>query len=778
MSWVGQAIKRREDGPLVRGFGRYVGDLAAGATFLRFVRSPFACGRITGVSIPDGIRAYTIDDLTGVNPIRPLLFRPDYIATEQTALAKEQVRFVGEPIVAVLGLSPEQAEDAAEQVIVDIDAGTAVIDVDAATAPGATRVHEHAANNTLVEANIRSDGLDEVFASAAETFEISIESGRQSAMPLEPRGGHAAYDRRTGRVTINASVQTPHQLRTGLADSLGIDEALVRVIAPDVGGGFGQKMALATEYVVAVWLARHLRTDVVWIEDRHENLMASAHSRDQRYSLKAAFDSEAKLLALDADLRCNIGAYSTYPVTCGVEPLMAMSELPGPYDFRHYGVRARGIATHTCPMAPYRGVSRPVITFAIERLMDTAAQRFGIEPVEIRRRNLITEFPYTSVTGTGYDHGSYREALDKAVDAVDLDAFRARQHKARSQGRYIGIGFSTFNERTGYGTPTFSARSMEITPGYEIVEITMDPSGGIEARIGASPHGQGLATSLSQIIADETGVDVNKISIVHGDTDRTPYGWGTFASRSIVISGGATKLAAAKLGEQISTLAAHLLQANPRDVVLSGGQAAARGKDAAVDIAEIARLAYHQSHQFTGTAYMQMSARASYDPAGAFANACHVVIAEVDTATGEVQLERYLTVEDAGRLINPMIADGQVRGGVAQGIGNALYEEIVYDDSGNILTTSLADYLVPTAMEIPNIEILHLETISDTTITGAKGLGEGGTIGAPAAVINAIVDALRPFGVEVYEMPITPQRLRELIRAAQTADKNTPAINR
>ena len=768
MSWVGQQLKRREDGPLIRGFGRYVGDMTAGAVFLRFVRSPVACGTVRSITIPDDVSAFTMDDLTGVRPLRPLLFRPDYVATEQTVLAKDQIRFVGEAVVAVLGASAEEAEDNAERVIVDIDAGVAVIDVDAALAPGAARVHDQAANNTLVEANIRTEGLDAVFAGAAETFEIGIDSGRQSAMPLEARGGHAAFDRRTGRVTLHASVQTPHQVRTGVADALGIAEAMIRVVAPDVGGGFGQKMQLSTEYVVTVWLARHLRRDVAWIEDRHENLMASYHSRDQRYTLKAAFDGDARLLALDADLRCNVGAYSTYPVTCGVEPLMAMGELPGPYDFRNYGVRARGVATHTCPMAPYRGVSRPVITFAIERLMDTAARRFGIAPDEIRRRNLIRDFPYTSITGTRYDHGSYNEALEKAVEAIDLDAFRERQTKAWAAGRHIGIGFSTFNERTGYGTPTFSTRSMEITPGYEIVEIVMDPSGGIEARIGASPHGQGLATSLSQIVADETGVDVGNITIVHGDTDRTPYGWGTFASRSIVISGGATKLAAAKLAEQISALAAHLLQADVSEIVLAEGRATVRGQSAEVKIADLARTAYHQSHQFPGTAYAELAARASYDPAGAFANACHVAVVEVDTSTGQVHLERYLTVEDAGRLINPMIADGQVRGGVAQGIGNALYEEILYDDAGNILTTSLADYLVPTAMEVPDIEIIHLETISDATITGAKGLGEGGAIGAPAAVINAIVDALQPLGVEIFEMPITPQRLRELIRTAET----------
>ena len=348
----------------------------------------------------------------------------------------------------------------------------------------------------------------------------------------------------------------------------------------------------------------------------------------------------------------------------------------------------------------------------------------------------------------------------------NLAGFRRRQRQALGAGRYLGIGFATFNERTGYGTPTFSQRAMEITPGYETVTITMDPSGGIEAAIGASPHGQGLATALSQIIADETGVEPAGIAIVHGDTDRTPYGWGTFASRSAMIAGGAAKLAAAKLAGQLRALAGHLLQSEPAAVVLARGRAEAGS--GGVDLAELARLAYHQSHQFPGQAYAALSARASYDPAGAFANACHAAIAEVDPEIGEVRLERYVTVEDAGRLINPTIADGQVRGGVAQGIGNALYERIVYDEHGNILTTSLADYLVPTAMEIPDIEIVHLETISDATVTGAKGLGEGGAIGAPAAVINAVVDALRPFDVEIYEMPITPGRLRELIRAAET----------
>ncbi len=771
MNWIGQSLKRREDGPLVRGHGQFVADRTAGATFVRFVRSPNAHGRITGIDIPAGVTAFTVLDMDDVGPIRPLLFRPDYIPTNQPVLARDRVCFVGEPIVAVLGSTPEAAEDAADRITVDIEPLDAVADVDAALDPKSTRVHEHAPGNTLVDGVIRTEGIDDVFRNADTVIEIDVRSGRQSAVPLETRGVRADYDRRSGRVTLVASVQLPHMVRTGVADILGIEESLIRVVTPDVGGGFGQKIQLAAEYVVVVWLARKLKRDVAWLEDRQENFMASYHSRDQHYLIKAAFNDEARLLALDADLRCNIGAYSSYPWTCGTEPLMAMAELPGPYDFQAYAARARGVTTNTCPMAPYRGVSRPVLTLAIERLMDTAARRFGLDPVEVRKRNLIDTFPYTSATGAVYDEGSYKESLDVAAEAIDLAAFRARQDEARSGGRYLGIGFSVFNERTGYGTPAFAVRSMEITPGYEIVDIAMDPSGSVEARIGAAPHGQGLHTSLSQIIADELSIDPERIRIVHGDTDRTPYGWGTFASRSIVICGGAAEMAAAKLGTQIAMLAGHLLQADVADIVLADGRASVRDQDASIEIAELARLVHYQSHQFSGDAYAKLSARATYDPAGTYSNGCHAAIVEVDVETGQVRLERFVAVEDAGRLINPMIADGQIRGGITQGIANALYERIIYDKDGNILTTSLMDYLVPSAAEVPDIEIVHLETITDASVTGAKGLGEGGAIGAPAAIVNAVSDALAPFGADVFEMPITPERVRELIRGRMETDR-------
>src|ERR1019366_4439791 len=484
-------------------------------------------------------------------------------------------------------------------------------------------------------------------------------------------------------------------------------------------------------------------------------------------TLEGAFDKNAKLIALRADVVANVGAYSCYPTTCGVEPLMAMAEMPGPYDFRAYECRARGVLTNTCTMAPYRGVSRPVITFTLERLMDKAAGAFAIDPVDIRRRNLIDKFPYTSAIGLVYDEASYKETLEMAVKAIGLPAFRQRQEEARKQGRHLGIGFATFSERTGYGSPAFAARGMEITPGWETVIITVDPSGFVEARIGSSPHGQGLRTTLAQIIADEIGVTPEVIKVVHGDTDTSPYGWGTFASRSLVISGGASLIAAQKVRAKLIKIASHMLEAAPGDIVLENGEAKVAGTARCITIAKMAREAYTQTHRFKGEIQPGLTESGTYDPPGTFSNACHVAIVEVDVETGRVTVEKFLVAEDAGRIINPMIADGQVHGGIAQGIGNALLEEIIYDDSGGILTANLADYMPPTAREIPEIELHHIETPSANSNTKAKGLGEGGVIGAPAAVVNAINDALSPFGVEIDEIPATPQRIRAALRKAE-----------
>ncbi len=772
LKWVGRAMRRVEDPALVQGQGHFTADLPA-VHWVRFVRSPNAAGKIKSIAKPAGALVITAADLKGVKPITPMLHKFSYRPVAQPILAETKVRYVGEAVAAVVAASEEYAEDIADLVEIDIDETAPLIDARDALKDGAPQIHAVAPGNVILEGKHKTPGFDAVWAAAAKVIKIDARSHRQNATPMEARAGHAAYDAATGRVTLTCTTQMPHLMRTAIADVLGMPESDLRVIAPDVGGGFGQKMSLCAEYVVLVWLARKLKSSVAWTEDRRENLIASFHSRDQYITLEGAFDKDAKLLALRADVVSNVGAYSCFPTTSGVEPLMAMAEMPGPYDVQQYQCLARGVLTNTCTMAAYRGVSRPIITFTLERLMDKAASAFALDPIDIRRRNLIEKFPYTSAMGLVYDEATYKETLEMAVKAIDVPAFRKRQEEARKQGRYLGIGFATFSERTGYGSPAFAARGMEITPGWETVILTVDPSGFVEARIGSSPHGQGLRTTLAQIIADEIGVTPDVIKVVHGDTDTSPYGWGTFASRSLVISGGATLIAAQKVRAKLIKIASTMLEAAPHDIVLENGAAKVAGTDRSVTIAKMAREAYTQTHRFKGEIEPGMTETGTYDPPGTFSNACHVAIVEVDIETGHARIEKFLVAEDAGRIINPMIADGQVIGGIAQGIGNALLEEIIYDDGGGILTANLADYMPPTAREMPPIELHHLETPSTQSITKAKGLGEGGCIGAPAAIVNAINDALSPFGVQIDEMPATPQRIRTALRDAEKAAKKT-----
>jgi len=768
MTWVGRAVRRLEDPALVRGQGHFTADAPA-TYWVRFVRSPVAAGKLSKISAPTGAMVFTAGDFKGAKKITPMLHKFSYRPIGQPLLAESVVRFAGEPVAVVVGATAAEAEDISEQVELSIDETTAISDARIALHASAPQIHAEASGNVILEGKVKTPGFDEAWAGADKIIKLEARSRRQNATPMEPRSGHASYEASSGRVTLTCSTQMPHLTRTAICDVLGFPESDLRVIAPDVGGGFGQKMSLPSEYAVLVWLARELKASIAWTEDRRENLIAAFHSRDQYITLEGVFNKDARLIALKADIVANVGAYSCFPTTCGVEPLMAMAELPGPYDVQQYQCLARGVATNTCTMAPYRGVSRPAITFTIERLMDKAAHAFGMDPIDIRRRNLIDKFPYKSAMGLEYDEATYKETMEMAVKAIDVPGFRKRQKDARARGCHLGIGFATFSERTGYGSPAFAARGMEITPGWETVIVTVDPSGFVEARIGSSPHGQGLRTTLAQIIADELGLTPEMIKVVHGDTDRTPYGWGTFASRSLVISGGATLIAARKVRAKLIKIASHLLEAAPDDILLADGLAKVAGTDRTIPIAKLAREAYTQTYRFKGEIEPGLTETGHYDPPGTFSNACHVAIVEVDVETGHVRVEKFLVAEDAGRIINPMIADGQVHGGIAQGIGNALLEEIIYDDNGGILTASLADYLPPTAHEIPEIELHHIETPSQNSVTRAKGLGEGGTIGAPAAVINAINDALSPFGVEIDEMPATPQRIRALLRGNETA---------
>jgi aerobic carbon-monoxide dehydrogenase large subunit len=517
--------------------------------------------------------------------------------------------------------------------------------------------------------------------------------------------------------------------------------------------------------------ARLLRCPVRWAEDRQENLTAAFHGHEQRYRVRAAFDDDGRILGLSADIDCDTGAYSVFPFTCAVEPLMAATELPGVYKVPAYRARGRALATNKAPAAPYRGVSRPQIVLVMERLMEKAAAALDLDPLVVRRRNLISpgEFPFTGVNQITYDEGSYREALDLAEEQVRQRGWLEEKTRLREYGLLAGIGYSCFSERTAYGTPTMSQRRMRMTPGYDTALVRMDPTGQVIVTTGTCGHGQGHETTFAQIVADRLGLHPDQVKIRQGDTDLAAYGWGTWGSRSIVIGGGAASRAADVVAGQLKDAAAALLEASPADIELAGGTARIRGDEgAAIAIEELARVAHFQAHRLPESVRGGLEARATYDPPGTFSNACHVAMVSVDVGTCAIRLHRYLVVEDCGVVINPIVVDGQVRGGVAQGVAAALLERVCFDPDGQPVSTTLMDYRAPTAAEMCDIEIVHLQTPSRFSETGAKGMGEGGTIGAPAAVLNAINDALVGTSVSFDHIPVLPQDLSAALRGGGT----------
>jgi carbon-monoxide dehydrogenase large subunit len=675
-------------------------------------------------------------------------------------LAVDRVRYVGEPVAVVVAETPYAAEDGVERVHVDYAETRSISSIAAALAEGTPSVHPELARNTFLDLRMFDDpGIDELFRTNL-VVSSAVRSGRVTALPMEGRACLAEWSDRDEQLVLHVSTQVPHLVRSAVARCLRLPERQVRVVAPDVGGGFGLKCVIGREEIAVAAVAHRLRRPVRWIEDRQENLTASFQGHEQEYDVRAAFDREGRLRALDGEIRCDVGAYSVFPFTCGVEPLMAATELPGAYRVPRYRIRARAIASNKPPTAPYRGVSRPQIVLVMERLMERAARLLGMDPLEVRRRNLIDEFPYSGVNGVTYDPGSYRASLDLCEQVLREDGWYALRDRAAEEGRRIGIGYSCFNERTGYGTSAFAQRKMQFTPGYDIARVRMDPSGTVVVASGTSSHGQGHETTLAQIAADQLGMHVDSVRVRQGDTELVPYGWGTFASRSAVIGGGAVYTAAGRLAEKLRRIAAHLLEAAAADVELVDGGARVVGSPrSAISFAELARISHFQSHLLPNDVEAGLEAEASFDVegSGTFSNATHGVVAEIDPGTGDVRLLRYLVVEDCGVIINPQIVDGQVRGGVAQGIAAALYERLSYDDAGQPGAASLMDYEVPTASEIPEIEVRHLKTPCAFTPTGAKGMGEGGAIGAPAAVLNAVNDALRDTGAELETIPIRPE---------------------
>jgi carbon-monoxide dehydrogenase large subunit len=748
---------------MLLGRGRFVADLdRAGMLHAAFARSPHASARISNIRTDAALKAPgVVAAFTAASLGDPYLFatleRDEFVPTRMPVLAGDIVRFAGEPVAMVIADDPYRAEDAAELLEVDWD-----------PLSPQTPLHQEAPANCLVDLVMFDDErVPGILATAPVTVSATFRSARVAALPLEGRACLAEWYDRDEQLVLHVSTQVPHQVRSGVAQALGLPEHGIRVIAPDVGGGFGLKCVVGREEVAVAAAARKLRKPVRWIEDRQENLTASFHGHEQRYAIKAAFDERGRIQALDAEIECDTGAYSAFPFTCAVEPLMAATELPGIYKVPAYRARARAIATSKPPTAPYRGVSRPQLVLVMERLMEKAARQLTIDPLELRRLNMISkpEFPYTGVNGITYDEGSYRESLDLAE--ARTKTWTAERDQLRHAGSRAGIGFSCFSERTAYGTPAMSQRQMRMTPGYDTALVRMDPTGEVIVTTGTCGHGQGHETTFAQIVADRLGVHPGQVRLRQGDTDLASYGWGTWGSRSVVIGGGAAARAADIVADQLRGIAASMLEASPADIELSQGCARIRGDtDAVIGISELARTAHFQAHRLPADLRYGLQATSTYDPPGTFSNACHVAMVTIDPGTCAIRLHRYLVVEDCGVVINPLIVDGQVRGGVTQGVAAAIAERLVYDSDGQPLSGTLMDYLAPTAAEMCCVDIIHLETPSRFSETGAKGMGEGGMIGAPAAVLNAINDALSDTDVRFDHIPVLPQDLSAALRGS------------
>jgi len=771
---IGGRVLRNEDARLVSGRGQFLGDIAMpGLRDVAFLRSPVAHARIAGIEIPDDIRAsvYTAVDFEGIAPIRATAGVPGFKSSDYPALATGKVRFVGEPVALCVAPSRAEAEDIAQQIFVDYDELPAVVDMDAALEPGAATVHDDWGGNLVCELKIDQGDLAEAEAAAAHRVEGEYRLSRQAGVPLEGRGVLAYRDHRLDELVVYSSTQFPHVIRTILAECIGIEERRLRVVAPDVGGGFGVKNNLQPEEIALAALAMRVDHPVRWLEDRREHLLGCAHAREHRYHLVGHVDERGRILAVDARIRVDAGAYSVWPWTAAMEAGMAAGILVGPYDIRTYRARAATIATTKTPMGPYRGVARTGACFGIERLIDDIAAAVGRDPAEVRLDNMVRpeQMPYRTVTNKVFDSGDYPESLRRAVEAIGRDAVAGREAETPADGMRIGVGVASYTEQTAHGTEEWVARGLPVIFGYEPATARMTPDGGLVLEVGIQNHGQGLETTLAQVAHQELGIDPAKVSVRHGDSSLSPYGMGTFASRSMVMAGGAVGLACERLREKMLKIAAHLMQvADPTEVMLLDGRAVAGNRS--VGFGEIGAAACLHPARLPPGRDPGREATAVYQPgvgSGAFSYATHAVRVAVDPELGTVRLLDYVVAHDCGTVVNPMVVEGQIVGGVAQGIGTALYEEIPYDEHGQPLASTLMDYLLPGATEVPDIRVIHTCSPSPHTSYGIKGLGEGGAIAPPAAIANAINDALRPLGARVDETPFSPARIRAAVRAAR-----------
>jgi carbon-monoxide dehydrogenase large subunit len=777
--FIGQRIRRREDPRFLRGDTSYVDDIQLPRmAHVAFVRSSHAHALVRGLNLA-GLKGQSglIDVLTGeearklAKPIRCDSSYPEFKGADWHALAADRVRFAGEALVAVVAQNRYIGEDLAEQVTVDYEPLAAAVDVESLlTSP--IPFHDRWLDNLFLDRPRVVGNVDDAFANADHVFEGEYRVHRHTGYPLEPRGCIADFSRATGALTIYSATQIPHLIRSALAEALSLPEHLVRVISPDVGGGFGTKAQLFPEEIIVSLLAMRLARPVKWIEDGCEHLSASVHARDHRHRIAIAFRKDGKILGVKADIVVDVGAYSVFPWTATMDGGLAAAMLIAPYAIENYHARIRCVATNKAPFGAYRGVGGPAAAFTMERALDDAARQLGFDSVALRLLNHVPDdaYPYHHANGGVYDNASMVSTLRCAAEAIGYDGFGREQARARSVDRYIGIGFATYIEQTGH-THDFVRRGTPISFGYESARVSLDPSGHVSIQTSLHSHGQGHETTFAQVAADHLGIPVDQIRVQFGDTEMAPYGMGTFASRSAVLGSGAVAKASDSLRDSIVRLASHLLEASPGDLSIRDAVVRLKGTDVSMTVPELSRIAFHRPERLpSGLATSDFCSTQSYDAApgtGTWANAVHAAIVEVDPATGMVKILRYLVVEDCGTIINPLIVDGQVHGGAAQGIGGAMLEHIDYDASGQILSQTMMEYLLPSTEDVPHIEVIHLSTPSPFTESGIKGVGEGGAVGPMAALGNAVTDALAPFGVSVRALPLTPDRVLALVGGRQ-----------
>lgn len=778
----GLRMKRREDPRFLTGRGRFVDDIKLpGTTHAAFVRSPFAHARIRGVdaaqarAMPGVHAVLTGADLraAGVGDIPTAWVLPDYKPVARPPIAVDTVHFVGEAVAVVIADSPYLARDAAERVQVDYDPLEAVADAEAAQAPDAPQVHESAPGNVCFHWSIGDqEQTDAAFASAATVVSQRLVNQRLIPNAIEPRASLARHDPGTDELTLWVTSQNPHIHRLIMgAFVLGLPEHKFRVIAPDVGGGFGSKIFVYPEEVTVAFAARALGRPVKWTAERRESFMTDAHGRDHVTRAEMALDADGRVTGLRVTTSANLGAY-LLQFAPAVPTWLYGTLLSGQYRIPAIHCEVTGVYTNTAPVDAYRGAGRPEACYVIEHMMDLAAARLGIDPAELRRRNFIPadQFPYQTPVALVYDSGNYEPTLDRALELAGYAELRAEQERLRAQGRYLGIGMSSYIEACGLAPSQVIGAIGGQAGQYESSIVRVHPTGKITVLTGSHSHGQGHETTFAQVVADELGVPIEDVEIVHGDTGMMPFGWGTYGSRSGAVGASAVYMSLQKIKEKAKRIAAHLLEAAPEDMEFAAGKFWVKGSpDRGKTFGEVTLMAY-LAHNLPQEMEPGLEATSFYDPSNfVFPFGVHIAVVEVEAQTGQVELKRYIAVDDVGNVINPLVVDGQIHGGVAQGVAQALWEAAEYDSSGQLLTGSLMEYGVPKAAQLPSFELDRTVTPSPVNPLGVKGVGEAGAIASTAAVANAVMDALAPFGAGHIDLPLTPAKVWRAIQDAPAA---------